>query len=331
LKFEKIISKAYFTKGLMSIEEKIQQSISLAPLTTFKIGGLAEFFVEVKTKKDLVEAMAWAKEDKKLFVILAGGSNVLINDQGVKGLVIKMRNDNLTIKGERLDCGSGAELSSAVRVAAAEDLASLEWAIGIPGTIGGAVRGNAGAYGHSVSELVETVEIYNIKKKRFELLSNQDCRFLYKSSIFKENDNLIIWQIILKLRKGGKKEIKELLDKYLKRREQRQPKLPSAGCIFKNITISQIRENNHDLADRAYNEKVVKGGNVSAGWLVDLLGLKGKTMGGAKISLEHANFIVNTGKATAEEVIMMISFIKQQVRDKFGLQLHEEIQYLGFD
>jgi len=315
----------------MSIEEKIKQNISLAPLTTFKIGGPAEFLVEVKTKKELIEAVSWAKENKKTFVILAGGSNVLINSQGIKGLVIEMKNDDSTIRGERLDCNSGAELSSAVRVAATEDLTGLEWSIGIPGTIGGAVRGNAGAYGHSVSELVETVEAYNIKKKKFELLSNKDCRFLYKNSIFKENDNLIIWQIILKLKKGGKKEIKELLDKYLKRREQGQPKLPSAGCIFKNITISQIRENNHNLADRAYDEKVVKGGNVSVGWLIDLLGLKGKTMGGAKISLEHANFIVNTGKATAEEVVMMISFIKQQVRDKFGLQLHEEIQYLGFD
>jgi len=327
------------------IQSKIKQNIPLAPLTTFKIGGPAKFFIEVKTKDELLEALAWAKKNKQPFFILAGGSNVLINDKGVDGLVIKVCNKNITVRGERIECGAGVNLIKAVRLAVSNNLTGIEWAIGIPGTVGGAIRGNAGAYGHCMQELVETVEVFNpakAGKKKFMQFSNKDCQFAYKESVFKftpldrknyltgQDSNLLIWQIILKLKKGNASNINELINKYLKHRDQTQPKLPSAGCVFKNVEFANLRECNANLANEAEEAGIVKGGKVGAGWLIDKLDLKGKTIGGAKISLEHANFIVNTGKATAEDVIMLISFIKQQVRDKFGVQLQEEVQYLGF-
>jgi len=328
----------------MSIDLKIEQNIPLASLTTFKIGGPAKYFIEVKTKDELLEALTWAKKNKEQPFILAGGSNVLINDNGINGLVIKICNDNIVVRGERIECGAGADLNKIVRLAINNNLSGLEWAIGIPrATVGGAVRGNAGAFGHSMQQLVETVEVYNIEKGQFYQFSNKDCQFAYKESIFKQNSlekTGLIWQVILKLNQGSVNNIEDLIKKYLQYREQTQPKLPSAGCVFKNVAIANLSEANapafakatagKNLANQANKEGVVKGGKVGAGWIIDKCNLKGKTIGGAKVSLEHANFIINTGKATAEDVAMLISLIKQQVRTKYNLQLQEEIQYLGF-
>ncbi|MCG2700933.1 UDP-N-acetylmuramate dehydrogenase [Candidatus Parcubacteria bacterium] len=315
-----------------SIQSKIKQNIPLAPLTTFKVGGSAKFFLEVESKEDLLGAYEWAKEKGEQVAILAGGSNVLINDNGVDGLVVKINNGNAVIKGERMECGAGASLISIARLSASHGLSGTEWAIGIPGTVGGAVRGNAGAYGSSISESVETAEVFNAKKEKFEQFSQKDCKFNYRESIFKKDNakHLLIWQVVLRLRKGGIAEIQSLLDKYLTHREKNQPKLPSAGCVFKNLTIDELRNFNFDLANEAMGADIIKGGKIGAGWIVDKAGLKGKAIGGAKVSLEHANFIINTGKATAEDIIMLISFIKQQVRTKYNVQLQEEIQYFGF-
>jgi len=315
----------------MSIKLKIKQNIPLAPLTTFKIGGPAEYFFEAEEKEELEDAFRWAKKNKKEVTVLAGGSNVLINDKGIDGLVIKMNNKMINVRGARLDCGAGASLSRAVRLAVSNNLSGLEWAMGIPGaTIGGAIRGNAGAFGFSIGELAETVEVFNIKRRKFELFSNKNCKFNYRESIFKKNFNYLIWNVVLKMNKGNSNKTKSLVEKNFISRSKTQPKLPSAGCVFKNLSITNLREFNTKLADLAENEKVVKGGKVGAGWLIDLIGLKGRAVGGAKISLEHANFIINTGKATAEDVITLISLIKQQIRDRFRVQLFEEIQYLGF-
>ncbi|MFH1428080.1 MAG: UDP-N-acetylmuramate dehydrogenase [Patescibacteria group bacterium] len=315
----------------MSIELKIKQNISLAPLTTFKIGGPAKFFIEVKTKEDLVSAFEWAKNEKQKVYIIGGASNILINDQGVNGLVIKFTNENITVRSERLDCGAGASLARALRQTVNNNLSGLEWSVGIPSaTIGGSVRGNAGAFGTSISESVETVEVYNIKKKKFEIFSKKDCHFSYRESIFKTSDNYLIWNVILKLIRKEAREINKLVGQALKFRSRKQPKLPSAGSVFKNIKIENLRIDNPNLANLAENENRVKNGMVGVGWIIELAGLAGKTIGGAKVSLEHANFIINTSKASSEDVVILISYIKQQVRNRFKIQLSEEVQCLGF-
>ncbi|MDD5291118.1 MAG: UDP-N-acetylmuramate dehydrogenase [Patescibacteria group bacterium] len=311
--------------------DKIQENIPLAQFTTFRIGGPAKFFIEVKEKDDLSEAIKWAKENKEKFYILGGGSNIIINDKGVDGLVVRMANDNIKIHGERMETQAGAVLARAVRLAMGDNLSGLEWAAGIPrATIGGAVRGNAGAFGSSMNDIVETIEVFNIKKGKFELFSHKDCCFDYRESVFKKDNNYLIWNAVLKLAKGNKKEIESAVNKFLESRQNRQPKLPSAGSVFKNLPIDYLKENNANIADLANQAGVIKDGKVGAGWLIELAGLKGKKIGGAKVSLEHANFIVNTSQATAEDIIMLISYIKQQVRNRFNIQLQEEVQYLGF-
>lgn len=308
---------------------KIQENINLAPLTTFKIGGRAKFFVEVSEEEELMGAIEWAEDNKQEFFILAGGSNVLIQDKGIDGLVIKINNQDLVIEDNKIKCGAGVNLGVLVNKATENNLTGLEWAIGIPGTVGGAVRGNAGAFGESISGNIEIVEFFDLDKKTFSIIKNKDCGFKYRYSVFKENEDKLIWNTIIELKKGKEDDINNLVSKNIEYRKN-QPKLPSAGSIFKNIEIEKLKEYNNNLANKAIDDKKVKGGMVGSGWVIDQLGIKGKVIGGAMISQEHANFIVNNDKATTEDVVMLISYIKQQARDELKVQLQEEIQYLGF-
>ncbi len=310
---------------------KIQQNILLAPFTTFKIGGSAKFFIEVKTKSELKEAIAFAKKNKENIFIIGGGSNLLINDSVVNGLVIKLSNNSVKISKNALSAGAGAKLAEALSIAVKNGLSGLEWTAGIPrATIGGAVRGNAGAFGKSMDENVNNVEIYDLKKNKFIKLSRAECYFKYRESIFKKRGDFLIWEVKLELKKDSLEQIKNRIRENLNLRKN-TPGFPSAGSVFKNLTFSEIKKANPELAEKLIQTGAVKRGAVGAGLIIDkTLDLKGKTIGGAKISEEHGNFIVNTGNAAAEDVITLISFIKQQCRDKLGLELHEEIQYLGF-
>ncbi len=314
----------------MSIESKIKKNIKLAPLTTFKIGGPAEYFIEIRDLTQLVEAINWAKNKSQPLTILAGGSNVLVSDRGVRGLVIKLSLAKFKIKGEKIESEAGVNMSEMVSSAAENNLAGLEWAGGIPGTVGGAVCGNAGAFGYEMSQIVLTVKAYDISKNNFISLSNKRCYFNYRDSIFKRNVNLIIVQVAMKLSKGKRTEIKYLTDKYIKYRLNSQPKYPSAGSVFKNLYLSDLIKQNLKLANKIKAQRLVKGGKVASAWFIDQLGLKGKIIGGAKISDQHANFIVNMGKAKADDIINLINLIKKEVKDKYKIILEEEIRYLGF-
>jgi UDP-N-acetylmuramate dehydrogenase len=300
-------------------------------MTTYKVGGPAEFFLEAKDKIDLREAFEWAKENQKEIFVLGGGSNLLISDEGIKGLVIKINNNQIVVRGERLDCGAGANLNRAMLLASGSGLSGLEWAAGIPGaTIGGVIRGNAGAFGQGTADILENVEIFNLNKGVFEILSNKDCDFAYRSSAFAKSKFYIIWQAILKLKKEKPEIIKERIAKNLEYRRVKQPNLPSAGSIFKNIIFSSLVEKNPELAIKAKSVGLGMDGQVASGWIIDQAGLKGKRIGQAKVSLEHANFIVNTGNASAEDIWKLINFVKNSIKINFNLELETEIQCLGF-
>jgi UDP-N-acetylmuramate dehydrogenase len=315
----------------MADELNIRENVPLGPLTTFRIGGPARYFCEPAGKDELVAALKWAEEKGESVHIFGGGSNLLVNDKGVDGLVVKPGADKLNVRGVRLDCSATATLNRAAQTAKGHGLSGLEWSVGIPNaTIGGSIRGNAEAFGTAMADLVETVEAYSLAKKRFFMFSNKDCDFTYRSSIFKKTGNLLIWQAVLKLSPAAAAAIDGLTAQSLKFRTSRYPRLPSAGSIFKNLVYADVVRQNPRLAAELKKSGKLKRGFLSAGWLIEEAGLKGKTIGGAKISLEHANHIVNTGKAAAEDVVILISYIKQQIRQKFGLQLTEEIVYFGF-
>lgn len=285
----------------------IKQNISLSRYTTFKIGGKAKYFFIAKNKEDLIRSVLLAKKFKVPFFILGKGSNLLISDKGYNGLVIKTENTKYKIKNNKIITKAGASLALLVASAKKNDLTGLEWGIGIPGTAGGAIYGNAGVFKKSISDTVIQVEVFDTNTKKTKLFKNKDCNFNYRESVFKGKKNLIILSIELKLKKSNQKEIQKLIQKYLNYKKLKQPlNYPSAGSIFKN---------SYDF---------------SAGELIERCGLKGKKIGGAQISKKHANFIINLGNAKAKDVLKLIKLIKKEVKKKFKINLEEEIQYFGF-
>jgi len=278
--------------------------------TTFRIGGPAKYFFKAKSKKDLIKAIQAAKELNLPFFILGGGSNVLFSDKGFKGLVIKVQSSKIESKeaenkNKIIYIESGVKLSHLVKLSLKNSLTGLEWAAGIPGTIGGAIRGNTGAFGGSMSDIVKSVEVLHLPELKIKNYELKDCKFSYKENIFKKNKNLIILSCTLELKKGDKKEIEEKIKYFLDYREKNHPlDFFSAGCIFKNP------------------------GKKSAGELIEKCGLKGKKIGDAQISEKHANFIVNLGKAHSEDVLKLINLIKKEVKKKFGIELKKEIRFI---
>ncbi|MBT4516891.1 MAG: UDP-N-acetylmuramate dehydrogenase [Candidatus Komeilibacteria bacterium] len=303
----------------------IQEKVLLKDYTTFKIGGPAEYFADVKNVGDLQEALQWAKENDQPVRILGGGSNMLISDDGLKGLLIKLSIDKLEFDDFRVTVGPGVVLSYLLNKSLENNLTGLEFAAGIPGTVGGATRGNAGTYGVAMDSVVKKIKYLDAKHEVKEM-TGKEAKFAYRHSIFKEQAWIIL-ELILDLQKGDVKESQKLVKERLKYRQDTQPNLPSAGCIFKNIRFEEV-----DLEDlKTKNievDKFDKFKKIPAAYIIEKAGLKGHSIGDAQVSEVHANYIVNKGEATAEQVIMLISFIKQQVRDKYGVQLREEVQLL---
>jgi UDP-N-acetylmuramate dehydrogenase len=308
----------------------IQENVILAPFTTFRIGGPARYFVEVRSEEELIKALDFAKEKNLKFFILGGGSNLLVADQGFDGVVIKMKFNEFSIDSEKavVEVGAGVPLSKVVRDTAATGMTGMEWAAGIPGTFGGAVRGNAGAYGGEAKDVTESVKIIDAKTREIKEIVREDCNFIYRGSLFKDDGALIIISAKLKLAKGNAAESQRRAKEIIVERIGKNPQgIGSAGSYFINPVV-----NNPDIIAQFEKEsgKTSKVGKVPAGWLIEKADLRGKRIGGAMLSENHSNYIVNTGTATAADVVMLDSFIKQQVRDKFGVQLQEEVQYLGF-
>jgi len=287
----------------------MEKNVSLAGHTTFKIGGRAKYFFAAKTKSSLIKAVEWAKQNRLPFFILGGGSNILAGDKGYGGLVIKVQSSKFKVQSCGLKfkvvCEAGVPLAKVVRIAAEKGLSGLEWAAGIPGAIGGAIRGNTSAFGGETADTVKEVEAYDARDRKIKVFSKEQCLLTYKDSIFKRQPRLIIVSAVLELMPGKKLAISRKIKEYLEYRRARHPLgLPSAGCIFKNPPGYRAAE------------------------LIEGAGLKGASLGGAQISEKHANFIVNRGKAKAVDVRGLIALAKKKVKAKYGLKLEEEIQHL---
>lgn len=308
---------------------EIKKKVLLAPQTTFKIGGEAEFFAEVGNDDEIIQAVEYAKENNLKIFVLGGGSNVLISDKGFDGLVIKIKNSAIKINDCEIECEAGVRLMDLVNFAVKNGLVGLEWAAGIPGTVGGAVRGNAGAFGGEMKDLIVEIKFLDASKKPFEMsvCNNGECKFNYRSSVIKDSTNLILVSAKFKLKKRINEESEKLVAEIIAKRFQKQPSNPSAGSFFKNPIITEpkiIEKFEHDM------EMKMQGRKLPAGWFIDDLGFKGKKIGGAQVSEKHANFIINTGEASAEDIIILSSFLKQKVRDNYGVQLEEEVSRIGF-
>lgn len=273
--------------------------------TTFKIGGEADIFIIPASPAALIYAVKKCNELEIPYFILGNGSNLLVSDGGIEGAVISLSGINSIISdGEKITCGAGAMFSSVCLKALSLSLTGLEFAYGIPGTAGGALYMNAGAYGGQTADVIESAECLTATGE-IKTLKKENMQLGYRSSVFK-NGGLIIISLTFALKKGDKAEIKAEMDELLNRRKQKQPlEYPSAGSTFKRPE------------------------GYFAGALIEKNGLKGLTVGGAQVSEKHAGFVINRGGATAADVRALIGKIQKKVFENDGVMLEPEVIFTG--
>ena len=304
---------------------EIKENVPLASLTTFKIGGAARYFVEVHTEDEIREAIQWAQEKDMRLVILAGGSNVLVPDDGIDALTIRIVSDQFSFAGVELAADAGCNLLSLIRVAAKKGLGGWERLAGLPGTIGGAVRGNAGAFGSEIQHIVTKVRALDVETGEILEFPNEVCDFSYRHSFFKDNPEWIITRTYLQLQKIDPEESTKLADATIADREKRHLQdVKAAGSFFMNPIAPQ------EVIELFEREKGMsaRGGRVPAGWLIEKVGMKGARVGGAVASEQHPNYLKNDGNATAADVVALAQQIRDLVREKFGIELQEEAALL---
>lgn len=311
----------------------VQKNILLKDFTTYKIGGPAEYFFAAKTIEGLIKAAKAAKSLKLPIFILGGGSNLLVSDKGFGGLVIKIDISDIKFQGNKAFAGAGAGLMKLAYLSADSGLSGLEWSAGVPGTVGGAIYGNAQAFGVKICDAVESTEAISLKNLELKRFTKKQCRFSLKSSIFKKNKNWIIISAVLNFKKEDKRVIKSKTEEFLNYRKTNHPMgLPSAGSTFVN---PEIKIKNKKLLEkypelRGYNEK----GIIPAGYLISKSGLAGRKIGNAQISEKHSNFIINLGGGPkghpARDVMSLIKLARQKVKKNFNIELEPEVQLVGF-
>ncbi len=292
--------------------------------TTFKIGGAADFFIDITDINTLVPLLDLLRGRGIKYVILGGGSNMLVEDEGFHGVVIHILDSKFQIRDSIIEANAGCLTVTMARKATENGLTGFEWAVGVPGTVGGAVRGNAGAMGYEMKDHVWEVDAYS--NGEVVTYTNADCDFAYRHSQFKESGDVVL-RVRLKLVPGDKVESTKKLLEVLSYRNATQPKgHASIGCIFKNY---EVRNKELGIMKQDIPEEFLEKKRIPAGWLVEQAGLKGEKRGGAMVSDVHGNFVINKEKASAQDVLSLIEEIKTRVYDRFGLELHEEIQIIS--
>jgi UDP-N-acetylmuramate dehydrogenase len=311
----------------------IQENFDTTPLSSFKIGSEARYFVELKNKKDLPELFKRIKKSRLPYFILGGASNLLFCTKKYNGWVIKFAPRGIKREANIFQVGAGDLLSRLIQEMARENYGGLHKLIGIPGTVGGAIRGNAGSYGTEISDLLLEVEFFDVDKMVFGVFKKTECHFEYRSSIFTNQKNLIITTAKFSSEKENREELEKEMNKILgQRKSQPYSKYSSAGSIFKYVNPEEIKDKEqrrilvHEYQKKAGLKNIH---SIPAGYLLGKIGLKGKRIGQAMISREHGNIIINLGEATAKDVLALINLAETEVKDKWGICLKKEIVCIG--
>ena len=291
---------------LKKISPHILENEPMSNHTSFKIGGNADMFVSVKSEKELSELLVFARENGIVVTVMGNGSNMLVSDKGIRGLVIQIGSEMTDVKidGETVWAEAGVLMSKLASVVLRENLSGFETLSGIPGTLGGGIYMNAGAYGGEIKDVVSKVT-YVDEQGNMHTVTGKECDFSYRHSIFCDGGKYIVSAELL-FRKGDYDEIKAAMADYNKRRSDKQPlAMPSAGSTFKR-------------PDGYFAAKLIQDA-----------GLMGYSIGGAAVSEKHAGFVVNKGGASAKDVLELINHIQKTVREKFGVELEPEVRLIG--
>jgi UDP-N-acetylmuramate dehydrogenase len=295
-----------------------------APLkryTRFEIGGPARMLANASTVDALAETLQLAKSSGTPKAVIGGGTNLIADDDGFPGVVARYVAKNIEIEGTRVRVEAGAVLQDLVDQTIAAGLRGLETMTGIPGWVGGAIYGNAGAYGHSIQECVESVRFFDGSETRELAASEVD--FGYRNSIFKSCKEWVVLDAILKLSRADPAELRATADGILKIRDGKYPPtMKCAGSIFKNLLLKELP------VGVTVPEKVVREGKVPSAYFLEAAGAKGLAIGGLRVADYHANLIYNEGGGTARDLWHLIETLKVGVFEKFGVSLEEEVQAL---
>jgi UDP-N-acetylmuramate dehydrogenase len=298
----------------------------LARHTRFGIGGPAEVFAEADRAASFVVALELARSSGWPYLVIGGGTNLIVSDEGFPGLVLRFTGRRLEADGESVTAQAGAMLQDLVDFSIARGLKGLETLAGIPGGVGGAVYGNAGAYGHSISERVSRARIHDGAAVRD--IANAACDFRYRESVFKRDKASVILEVKLDLTPAPREELRATAERIVTARNEKfPPEMKCAGSIFKNLIVAELP----GAVAAQVPKEVVREGKIPAAWFLEQCGAKGLARGGVRVASYHANLIYNDGSGTARELRELIGDLKSRVRARFGLELEEEVQYVGFD
>ncbi len=287
---------------------RILENVPLSHYTSYRVGGIARLLVYPKTTDQLILLLKLCRENKIRHMVLGNGSNTLFSDKPYEGVIIKLDEMNeVVFDKNKVTVGSGYSLQKLSYLAAKRSLSGLEFASGIPGTIGGAVYMNAGAYKSDMGYIVSKVKVLTNDYKVISMV-NRECHFHYRSSFFQKHKDYIILEATLNLVPGDKSTIETIMKERLSRRMESQPlEFPSAGSVFRNPE------------------------GMFAGKMIEDLGLKGLTKGGAQVSNKHANFIINIGKAKSQDIMDLIIFVRDTVLENYGVKLQVEQEFINWE
>lgn len=305
---------------------QVEERAALARYTRFGIGGPADLYVETASPEAFVEALKLVRASGLAWAVIGGGTNLIVSDEGFRGVVLRFTANTIASAGASVESDAGADLGAVVDFAIAQNLAGLETLAGIPGSLGAAVYGNAGAYGHSISEVAETVRYFD--GERIAIRAGADCEFRYRESVFKRHRDWIVFSARLALRPADGVELRRAADEILSVRNRKfPPTMKCAGSIFKNLILAELPP----AVAAQVPERVVREGKVPAAHFLEAAGARGLARGDMRVADYHANLVYNAGAGTARELCELIAELKARVAARFGLDLEEEVQYVGFD
>lgn len=302
----------------------VRGNVALKSFTTLKVGGPAELFAVANTADELAALAQFSQERGKPFTVVGGGSNLLPSDRGVAGLTILNRSARIDLYGDEIVADAGAPFQEVFLKAAQAGLNGLQFAVGIPGSLGGALVSNAGAYRSNISALVIEIEIVENGKRQW--VPADWMKFEYRNSILRKPGapKVAMIRVRMKLVPGDRKKIYDDAREWQRQRIRKQPPMASAGSFFKNVEDPAFALTVVGLPDA-----LREAGVVPAGYLIEGTGLKGHRLGGAMLGKRHANFILNTGGATAWEIWSLAQYAKTMVQAKYGVELEEEVLRIG--
>lgn len=304
LNLEELIKKS----NLQIDKQKILFNEPMKKHSTFKLGGPAECLIKIDNINDLKEILEFSKKNEIPLTVIGNGSNILVSDKGIKGITLIIKIEKIEIQEDgdiiKITIGAGEKIGKLAKVLLEKEISGFEELSGIPGTIGGAIRMNAGAHGKEIKDIVKSVKCIDYQGNENNF-SKEEMKFEYRKSILKER-KYIVTEVEILLQKGKREEIKEKMEEYAKYRKEKQPiEYPNAGSTFK------------------------RGNDFITAKLIDDAGLKGYSIGGAEVSIKHSGFIINKGNATTKDVLQLVKYVEEEVYKKFNKKVELEIEIIG--